>query len=373
MSQGNQQSFCSETITEFFEQCDELLDIISKTLIELKPGEVCSHQLIDEIFRGVHTFKGNLIILGLKEIGEFVHRLENFLAMARSGEIFLNEDTTQLVHLMLEEAKINADNQLQGEEWLDDFQTISQLAITLSNPVEEIRLQAIDSIFRILEPYRIDASATLNLEVHPQNNLLYKEQDLDFFDNLSFVIEKRIGSSAERLKLVKEICSKINEKENFPVEEEQLNVAILLYGWGLATLPLTLLEKNDSLNNEQLELIHQYPSRSAAMLEHMPDWRQAREIMVQCRERPDGQGYPSGLPDNEISDGAKILSIADSFAAMIHVRPFRTFNARTLMKAILEINKYSGTQFNEYYVEVFNHVIKEIHVEQKVNNRYGSV
>jgi hypothetical protein len=60
-------------------------------------------------------------------------------------------------------------------------------------------------------------------------------------------------------------------------------------------------------------------------------------------ERPDGQGYPKGLRDEEIPEGAKIVSLADSFDAMTTDRPYR--RRLTFPEVVADLRRNAGRQF----------------------------
>ena len=81
--------------------------------------------------------------------------------------------------------------------------------------------------------------------------------------------------------------------------------------------------------------------------------------MLHHHERCDGSGYPKGLPGSEISPGAKILAIADTFDACCYARAYKTDQKRPLIRAVLEINQQSGSQFDSAWVEIFNQIAKQ--------------
>jgi HD-GYP domain-containing protein (c-di-GMP phosphodiesterase class II) len=60
-------------------------------------------------------------------------------------------------------------------------------------------------------------------------------------------------------------------------------------------------------------------------------------------ERPDGEGYPRGLRDEEIPQGAKIVSLADSFDAMTTDRPYR--RRLTFAEVLADFRESAGRQF----------------------------
>ncbi|MCL4498803.1 MAG: phosphohydrolase, partial [Chloroflexi bacterium] len=64
----------------------------------------------------------------------------------------------------------------------------------------------------------------------------------------------------------------------------------------------------------------------------------------------------------DIPLGARIISVADAFQAMISDRPYR--NALTVDKAVGEIGKCSGKQFDPNVVGAFLRVVEERYFRQ---------
>jgi len=75
-------------------------------------------------------------------------------------------------------------------------------------------------------------------------------------------------------------------------------------------------------------------------------------------ERFDGKGYPEGKKGKEIPIEARIMAVADAFDAMLSERPYR--KALGKEKAIEELNKNSGTQFDPEVVKVFLRIIQKV-------------
>jgi HD-GYP domain-containing protein (c-di-GMP phosphodiesterase class II) len=76
-----------------------------------------------------------------------------------------------------------------------------------------------------------------------------------------------------------------------------------------------------------------------------------REWVLAHHERPDGAGYPRGLPDEEIPLEAKILAVADAYEAMIADRVYRAGVEERAARA--ELLRCSGTQFDSRVVAAF--------------------
>jgi len=63
--------------------------------------------------------------------------------------------------------------------------------------------------------------------------------------------------------------------------------------------------------------------------------------MTKCHhERVDGKGYPQGLRGDEIPLGARIVTVADSFDAMMTDRPYRS--RLSLEAALGELKRNAG-------------------------------
>jgi HD-GYP domain-containing protein (c-di-GMP phosphodiesterase class II) len=73
-------------------------------------------------------------------------------------------------------------------------------------------------------------------------------------------------------------------------------------------------------------------------------WEDVPQYIRHHHERPDGTGYPDALPGQELSDGAKILALADAYDAMTSDRPYRA--RLTPVEAMQEIRRCEGTQFD---------------------------
>ena len=68
-------------------------------------------------------------------------------------------------------------------------------------------------------------------------------------------------------------------------------------------------------------------------------------------ERYDGSGYPDKLGTDQLHTVVRITTIADSYDAMTSARPYR--DAMSKDKAIKELQKGAGSQFDPQLVDVF--------------------
>ena len=73
------------------------------------------------------------------------------------------------------------------------------------------------------------------------------------------------------------------------------------------------------------------------------------KLVRSTHERYDGYGYPDGLAGKDIPLIARIVSVCDSYDAMITKRAYRDAHNRSW--AIAELRRCSGTQFDPGVVE----------------------
>ena len=83
---------------EFTSEAEELLDTLSRDLVDFEAqGKSVRPELVNKIFREVHSLKGLAGMLGFVEISELSHNLEDMLDRLRMGKI---EITRELIDLL---------------------------------------------------------------------------------------------------------------------------------------------------------------------------------------------------------------------------------------------------------------------------------
>lgn len=80
---------------EFTVETARLLESAEANVLQMEKAS--SAELIDAVFRSIHTIKGNAGIFDEKALVEFAHALETYLHGLRSGEIKMQEETVDLV------------------------------------------------------------------------------------------------------------------------------------------------------------------------------------------------------------------------------------------------------------------------------------
>jgi len=130
-----------------------------------------------------------------------------------------------------------------------------------------------------------------------------------------------------------------------------------LHDIGKIAVPDQILKKPAPLTDEEWQKMKLHPAKGQKMVRDM-DLPEASALIVgQHHEKWDGSGYPLGLKEEEISIGARIFSVVDTFDAITSDRVYR--RGRPYQDALEEILKFSGKQFDPEVVDAFAQIEPE--------------
>lgn len=111
-----------------------------------------------------------------------------------------------------------------------------------------------------------------------------------------------------------------------------------------------VLTAEEALEMQRHSEIGHRIAKSAPDLEPIADW------ILKHHEWWNGGGYPLGLKGEEIPLECRILAIVDAYDAMTSDRPYRKALSRE--KALNELKRCSGTQFDPYLVNKFIDILE---------------
>lgn len=131
----------------------------------------------------------------------------------------------------------------------------------------------------------------------------------------------------------------------------------LFHDIGKIGIPDSILQKTTKLTDEEYDDIKNHPSIGAHILQPSKIFENIIPMVKHHHERYDGRGYPSGLAGEDIPLSARIVCIADSFDAMTSDRSYRP--RFTLEKALEELEKCKGSQFDPNLVDLFIDEVKK--------------
>ena len=147
-------------------------------------------------------------------------------------------------------------------------------------------------------------------------------------------------------RLVKTLAQELHLSKK---DHDSLKYASMLHDAGKINIPTEILTKASHLTGEEYDIIKRHPAKSAEIIKHMQILKPVVPIILYHHEKYDGSGYPSGLKKGKIPIGARIMSVADAFDAMVYGRPYK--ERVSVEEALEEIKKHSGTQFDPQIVK----------------------
>jgi len=134
-------------------------------------------------------------------------------------------------------------------------------------------------------------------------------------------------------------------------EKYFLELSAWMHDVGKIGVPDLLLTKADRLTAQEFEVMKGHAVKGAEIVGQIEELSRVANAIRHHHERLDGQGYPDGLRGEAIPLMSRIIFIADTFEAMTSDRSYRRGLFRE--RAVLELQRHAGTQFDAELVEVF--------------------
>ncbi len=199
-----------------------------------------------------------------------------------------------------------------------------------------------------------------------KNLQLYEEQQkivLGSIKSLVMLLDTKVPQAYTHSPHFSRLVLAIAEKMHLDERDlRSLEYASMLHDAGKADIPLKILTKTKKLSSREYTIIKTHPKMGAKILRPLLAIKPAIPIITHHHEKFDGTGYPSGLKGDQIPLGARIMSVADAFEAMVFGRPYR--QRKNIEEALSEIKKHSGTQFDPKVVEAFFRALKKNHLKK---------
>ncbi len=198
------------------------------------------------------------------------------------------------------------------------------------------------------------ASGTLlELEDTPLSSIDSRDGDtLRAIFALAETVDAKEHHADRHWEKVKEYATLLATAAELEAEEiGKLETIALLHDIGKISVSEKILNKRAPLTTREWEVIKTHPQVGVNIASRAPELAPCLPGILHHHERYDGTGYPIGLKGEEIPLEARVLAIADAFAAMTTVRSYS--EALSLEEAFEELHRGAGTQFDPNLVEIF--------------------
>ncbi|MDH5637527.1 MAG: chemotaxis protein CheW [Nitrospinota bacterium] len=143
---------------EFLMELEEMINNAGENVLSLERNPK-DNELINKVFRDFHSIKGNLMMVGLTEMGTFIHDVESIMDRAREGALSLD---SQIVDILLDatDSLKNARDSLVKNEAPVIPQELLQSVAKYKKPLEKKATEFVDVHQRT---FRLGPLAQFNL------------------------------------------------------------------------------------------------------------------------------------------------------------------------------------------------------------------
>jgi HD-GYP domain-containing protein (c-di-GMP phosphodiesterase class II) len=216
-------------------------------------------------------------------------------------------------------------------------------------------IDKLDSIFLAI-------ADRINVEMRIIDNISTQliQELRDHRDNF---IEFILGGEIKRKELAKNslntaILSALTAQELKLANHKILHIVMgsLLHDVGMLILPKEILEKRGGLSDSELKQIQNHPNFSAKIIsKELFGPREVNLIALQHHERWDGKGYPEHTLGPDIDIGARIVSVADAFEAMVSNKSYR--NSIVGYQAMKNLLSDNSRRFDPAVIRAFSKIM----------------
>lgn len=215
---------------------------------------------------------------------------------------------------------------------------------------------------------RIDSLDDLTLLI--SNTPVYTETDKKFeaiFESYKQALKECTAETeihCYRLSIYnQELATELN------IPEDEVIMANML-GWlhdiGKIAIEDAILNKPAALTDLEWQRMTEHPTIGWRILKDLPGFSEIASGVRHHHERYDGRGYPDRLIGSKIPYLARMMTVTDSFDAILSKRVYKP--AQTLEYALSELQKHRGTQFDPDIVDKFVALVHEGRFDQLIKN-----
>lgn len=188
---------------------------------------------------------------------------------------------------------------------------------------------------------------------------------------LLWALEMKDSYTQGHAKRVSEFAMSVGEKLQLSESEmRDLYLGAMLHDIGKVATEQDLLKKTETLNLREETIIREHPLKGTLFILGIDNLAKIVPTILHHHERWDGEGYPTKLKGEQIPLHARIVCLADAYAAMRFPRSYRP--ALDKEDAIREIQKEKGLHFDPHLADLMIECINESPFHMKDFSYYFS-
>jgi len=319
----------------FFEEEVLRLSVERQLPISIIMGDINGLKLIND---GFGHGNGDKLIIKIATILKKCCREEDVIARVGGDEfcILLPKADTKTVQRICEDIYL-----MCKEEEKNHSDSLQFISISLGSTTRNVAHEPMELIIK-------EAEAAM-----------YKHKLLESKSLRSSIVSSIISTLRERYieteahsQRTQELCQKTGLALGISDSLiDDLKLLAILHDIGKIAISDALINKKDRLSVDEWEEMKRHCQIGYHITQSTTEFQNISEYILSHHEKWDGTGYPNQLKGEGIPLPSRILSVVDAYDAMINDRPYR--KALSEEEAIIEIKKFSGSQFDPHISRVF--------------------
>ncbi|MEE8564527.1 MAG: PAS domain S-box protein [Atribacterota bacterium] len=184
-----------------------------------------------------------------------------------------------------------------------------------------------------------------------------KSREKHFLEAFRIVLAERDPHTTDHAQRLQELALSLGQRVGLSEYQlGKLKLLALLHDMGKIGIPDSILFKTYILTPSEWRKMREHSRIGYRMARNIPDFAPIAQEILYHHEHWDGTGYPEGLKGEKIPFLSRIISIVDTYDVMQSRRPYKGPISKT--KALKEIKRCAGTQFDPQLVEIFLKIVK---------------
>jgi putative two-component system response regulator len=192
-----------------------------------------------------------------------------------------------------------------------------------------------------------------------RRSLEIERMSVGTLEALMIALEARSEHFRGHSRAVARYAHAVAEAIGLPPEDlREIRIAGLLHDVGMIGVPDRIVEKPDTLDPEEFEILRRHCETGARILAPLRHLDTVARYILEHHERLDGSGYPARKKGDEISMGGAVVGLAEMYTALLETRPYR--DAVSRVNAFRTLEAAAGKWFPEELIQaLMEEVVKQ--------------
>lgn len=268
-------------------------------------------EVLNELFRAVHSVKGNCHMVFLDGIADVCHQLEDIVSQYRKAEYDYTPTQGEFMSFIFARLEQLVADAVAGREPNDkDIEVlekgVEQVFKAGNDQRDEIILRTLESFSGLLSSAEsVSDEVLVRLD---NQQILHDFSELGFMEQIAEIMaSKSVQHKGDRRKLMS-VGLKLNQQSAMPVDEDQFKAAFNFQSIGTKFVASPVFDLTADSPGWEVNKAIEQTDISAGFLKIGGKWLEASEMISHSYERYDGRGA-KGIEGDQLHQGGMILSL----------------------------------------------------------------